>query len=292
MINRILKGYQIVEKIKDGSVGTVWRAMNSKNQLFALKQLSEKNAARPDKIKQFKKEATLQLKLHHRHIIRVYEYVDMRPQPFFSMEFFDSENLKYAMWYLAPRVYKREFYILRQLAEALAYIHSTGIIHKDLKPENVLVASNSEIRLIDFSLSQTKWDRFLQFGKRVEGTPLYMAPEQIRGERCDPRTDVYGFGVTMYELLTKRPPFLGTTERSLLEKHLKEPPPPLRTWVKTISPELDTMVLKMLSKKPEDRFPDITSVSYELSKWEKKNTQIRIRQVEPGDAAKRPAPGA
>ncbi len=288
MINRILKGYQIVEKIKDGSVGTVWRSMNFKNQLFALKQLSEKNAARPDKIRQFKKEATLQLKLHHRHIIRVYEYVDMRPQPFFAMEFFDSENLKYAMWYLAPRVYKREFYILRQLAEALAYIHSLGIIHKDLKPENVLVAANSEIRLIDFSLSQTKWDRFLQFGKRVEGTPLYMSPEQIRGERCDPRTDVYGFGVTMYELLTKRPPFLGTTERSLLEKHLREPAPPMRTWVKTISPELDSMVLKMLAKKPEDRFPDITSVSYELSKWEKKDTQIRIRQVEPGDSTRRP----
>ncbi|MBI2899341.1 MAG: serine/threonine protein kinase [Planctomycetes bacterium] len=288
MINRILKGYQIVDKIKDGSVGTVWRAINSKNQVFALKQISEKNAARSDKVKQFKKEASLQLKLQQRHIIRVFEYVDVKPQPFFSMEYFDSENLKYAMWYLPERVYKAEFYILRQLAEALGYIHSLDIIHKDLKPENVLVAANSEIRLIDFSLAQTKWDRFLQFGKRVEGTPLYMAPEQIRGERCDPRTDIYSFGATMYELLTKRPPFLGTTEKSLLDKHLKEPPRPMRTWVKTLAPELDNLVLKMLSKKPEDRFPDMTAVNYELSKWEKKDTQIRLRQVEPGNAANRP----
>lgn len=288
MINRILKGYQIVEKIKDGSVGTVWRAINSKNQTFALKQISEKNAARSEKIKQFRKEAELQLKLQHRHIIRVYEYVDVRPLPFFTMEYFDSENLKYAMWYMPERVYKAEFYILRQVAEALNYIHNLGIIHKDLKPENILIAPNSEVRLIDFSLAQTKWDRILQFGKRVEGTPLYMAPEQIRGERCDPRTDIYSLGATIYEVLTKRPPFLGTTERNLLEKHLKEQPPPMRTFVKTISSDLDNMVLKMLAKRPDDRFQDMTAVSFELSKWEKKDTQIRLRQVEPGNQQNRP----
>ncbi len=288
MINRILKGYQIVEKIKDGSVGTVWRAINSKNQIFALKQISEKNGARSEKVRQFKKEASLQMKLEHRHIIRVFEYVDIPPLPFFTMEYFNSENLKYSMWYLPQRVYKAEFYILRQVAEALAYIHNQGIIHKDIKPENILVAENSEIKLIDFSLAQTKWDRLLQFGKRIEGTPLYMAPEQIRGERCDPRTDIYSLGATIYELLTKRPPFLGTTEAALLQKHLKEPAKPMRTFVKTIASELDAMVLKMLSKKPEDRFPDMTSVSYELSKWEKKATVIRLKQVEPGTNTNRP----
>ena len=281
MIGQIIKGYEIVEKIKDGSVGTVWKATNNKGQVFALKQLSPKNAARPEKIHQFKKEATLTAKLKHKNIIKVFEYIDARPLPAFVMEFFESENLKYAMWYMPERVFKYEFRILRQVAESLDYIHGHGIIHKDLKPENVLINARSECRLIDFSLGQSKMDRFLQFGRRVEGTPLYMAPEQIQGLKCDARSDIYSFGVLMYELLTKRPPFLGTTEHGLLEKHVKEAPKSMREHIKTLSSDLDAVVLKMLAKRREDRFQDMTSVIMELSRWEKKDTVIRLRQVEP-----------
>ncbi len=289
MIGQILKGYQIVEKIKDGSVGTVWKAVNSKGQVFALKILAEALLARPDKVRQFKKEATLTAELTHRGIIKVFEYVARGRQPFFAMEYFESENLKYSMWHLPRRVYKYEFHLMREIAEALEFIHRRGVIHKDVKPENVLVSARADARLIDFSLARTKWDRFLQLGRRVEGTPLYMAPEQIRGERCDPRTDQYSFGVMVYELLTKRPPFLGTSQQNLFNKHLSEPAAPLRTHVKTLSPELEAIVLRMLEKKPANRFPDMTTVIYELSRWEKKDTVIRLRQVEP--ARPREGPG-
>ena len=160
------------------------------------------------------------------------------------------------------------------------------MIHKDLKPENVLINKKSQIRLIDFSLSKTKWQRKLQFKKVVEGTPLYMAPEQIRGEKCDARTDIYSFGVLMFELLTKRPPFLGTTEQHLLKKHLSEPAPSMRSHVKTISHDLDSFMKKLLSKDPDSRFPNMISIIHELSKWERKDTVVRIRQVEP--AKKKP----
>ncbi len=281
MIGQILKGYQIIEKIKDGSVGTVWKAINSRKQEIAIKQISEKNARRSQKLRQFKREATLTRKLVHPGIVRVYEYVDDVALPFFAMEYFPSENLKYAMWHLPDRIYKYEFYILRQIAEALAYAHNGGIVHRDVKPENILVPAESEVRLIDFSLAKGRWGRFLQFGRRVEGTPLYMSPEQIQGRRCDARSDIYSFGVLMYELLTKRPPFLGTTEKALLEKHVKEPPPSMRTFVKTIYPEIDALCARMLSKKPEDRFADMTSIIYELNRWERKDTIVRLRQVEP-----------
>jgi serine/threonine-protein kinase len=280
MIGSTIKGYQILEKIKEGSVGTVWRAVNSKQQVFAIKQMSAKNAADSDKVKQFEKEASLTQKLAHKNIIKVYELLDTNP-PSFVMEYFESENLKYALWNTPERIYKYEFRILRQVAEALAFIHSQDVIHKDIKPENVLVNAKQEARLIDLSLAQTKMDRFLQFSKRVEGTPLYMAPEQIRGEKCDPRADVYSFGVMTYEILTRRPPFLGTTQQALLEKHLKEPAPSMRTWVPTLSEALDAIVLKMLAKKKEDRWADMTTVLYELSKWEKKDTVIRVRQLGP-----------
>ena len=181
-----LKGYLLQEKIRDGSVGTVWRATDSKQQVVAIKQMSPAAAADPDKVKAFEKEASLTQKLAHKSIIRVVEMLDCSP-PAFVMEYFESENLKYALWNMPQRIVKHEFRILRQVADALAFVHSQGVVHKDIKPENVLVNAKQEVRLIDFSLAQTKMDRILQFSRRIEGTPLYMAPEQIRGEKCDPR---------------------------------------------------------------------------------------------------------
>jgi serine/threonine protein kinase len=279
-MTQTIKGYLVIEKIKEGSVGPVWRVTDSKHQVYALKQMSEMNAADPEKVRQFQKEAMLTKKLAHPNIIKVLDLLDTRP-PSFVMEYFDSENLKYALWNASDRILMHEFRILRQVADALAFVHEQGVVHKDVKPENVLVNAKAEARLIDFSLAQTRMDRMLQFSKRSSGTPLYMPPEQIRGEKCDLRADVYSFGVMTYELLTRRPPFLGTTQQAILDKHLKEPAPPMRTWVSTLAPELDAVVLKMLAKKKEDRWPDMKTVYYELAKWEKKDTVIRVRQLGP-----------
>ena len=274
-----LKGYMVIDKIKDGSVGTVWRGVNSAKKTFALKQIALKNANDSGKARQFEKEANLTRKLVHPNIIKVFDYVDQKPQPFFVMEFFESENLKYAMAHMPDRVVKKEFQILMGIADALAYVHTQGIVHKDMKPENVLINGRSEIRLIDFSLAQTKWDRFLQFGKKIEGTPLYMAPEQIRGERCDARTDMYSFGVMMYEMLAKRPLFMADSAQKILDRHMKESPIPLSAIQPTVSRELDAFVLRLLAKKPEHRYPDMTTVMQELSRWNKCDTVVRMRQV-------------
>lgn len=274
-----LKGYLIIDKIKDGSVGTVWRGVNSAKKEFALKQIALKGANDSSKLKAFEKEATLTRKLTHPNIIKVFEYVDAKPQPFFVMEFFESESLKYAMAHMPERITKREFQILMAIADALAYVHAQGIVHKDMKPENVLINGRSEVRLIDFSLAQTKWDRLLQFGKKVEGTPLYMAPEQIRGERCDHRTDIYSFGVMMYEMLAKRPLFMADTQDKILQKHLRESPMPVSSVQPTISGDLDRFVLRLLAKKPDDRPSDMATVMQELSRWMKQDTVVRMRQV-------------
>ena len=277
-----LKGYLVQDKIKDGSVGTVWRATNSRDQVFALKQIAPLHAQSGTKVRQFKKEATLTRDLEHPNIIRVYEYVEAKPQPFFVMEYFESENLKWAMAHLPQRIYKREFQILMQVADALAFVHTKGIVHKDIKPENVLINGKSEARLIDFSLASTKWDRMLQFGRKVEGTPMYMSPEQIRGEKCDHRTDIYSFGVMMYELMTKRPPFMASDPQKVLEKHCKERPVPMSMIVPTVAPQLDLLVMKLLEKNPERRLPDMNAVMQELSRWIKQDTVVRLQQVVTG----------
>jgi serine/threonine-protein kinase len=276
-----IKGYRVEEKIKDGSVGTVWRVTNSKLQTLALKQISDENARDSKKITQFKREFTVTKGLEHPHVIRVYDYTPLNPQHLFTMEYFESESLKYAMFHAPEYIEGREFTILRQLAQALEYVHSKGIVHKDLKPENVLINARGDIRLIDFSLSQTKWDRMLQFGKKVEGTPMYMPPEQVRGEKVDPRTDIYAFGLIAYELLAKKVPFPSTDTYKLMEMHLRQTPPPLKTHQPSIAPDLDLFILKMLQKAPERRPQMMTEVIHELSKWERKDTVFKRKQIRP-----------
>jgi serine/threonine protein kinase len=280
MTAQSIQGYLVLGKIKEGSVGPVWRVSNSRNQVFAIKQMSARTAADSAQVKRFDREAALTKKLTHPGILKVYERLDCEP-PAFVMEYFESENLKYAIWNVPERIVGHEFRILRQVAQALAYVHEQGVVHKDIKPENVLVNAARDARLIDFSLAQTKRDRLLQFGKRVDGTPLYMAPEQIRGEKVDPRADVYSFGVMTYELLTRRPPFLGTTPDAILDKHLKEAPAPMRTWVPGLSADLDALVSKMLAKDRGERLPDMQAVLRDLAKWERQDTVVRVRQVAP-----------
>ena len=275
--------YRVVEKIKTGSVGTVWKVADASNKVFALKLISEVNAKRSHKVKEFKKEAKLGRELDHRNIIKVHEYGENEGRPYFVMDFFLSENLKYCIWHRPERINKHEFYILRQIAESLAYLHAQGIIHKDLKPENILVGESGDARLIDLSLAQEKWGGMLPFGRKIEGTPLYMAPEQITKKKIDSRTDIYSFGCVAYELISKRTPFIGVSQESLFKKHLNEKPAPLRHHVKMIAPELEAMVMKCLEKGPEDRWQDMTSILYELGKWEKKTTILRQQQVVPGE---------
>ena len=281
MIGKTVQGYQVTAKIRDGSVGTVWKALDPKGEIVALKQLSFRKAQEPRKLREFKREATLTRSLDHPQIIQIFDYAKVKPQPFFVMEYFESESLKQAIACLPERIYQKEFQILRELADALAYLHGLGIVHKDVKPENVLVNREGEIRLIDFSIAKTKWDRRLQLGKKVEGTPLYMAPEQIRGERCDPRTDIYSFGVLAYEILSRTSPFLAPTQDAIIRKQLEDLPAPLMNHVPSASPDLNALIFQMLEKDPEKRIPDMKVVLKHLTRWEQEDTSVRLQQVPP-----------
>ncbi len=280
--------YAVLGKVKDGSVGTVWKVAGPAGRPLALKQISAEKGGDPAKRKRFRKEFDVQKLLDHPVICKVYDYIEDPPQDYFTMQYFESESLKLAIYALPERVNRREFRILRQLAEGLHHAHGRGIIHKDLKPENVLVDADGGIRLIDFSLAQSRWDRWLQFGKRVEGTPVYMPPEQIRGDRCDARTDAYAFGLLMYELLAKRLPFIGKDHDAYLRAHLRQEPPPLSDHLPEISQDLDDLVLDLLEKEPAKRvpFPDIIAT---LSKWEKTDPNLRRRQVKMSETP-RPVP--
>lgn len=273
--------FRVVEDIRAGSIGMVFKVADFRGKVLALKLMSESNAKRPDKIKRFKREAKLGKRVDHPNIVHVYEYYDNEGRPFFTMEYFHSESLRQCLVNLPQRIEKKEFYILRQVAEALAYLHGQGVVHKDMKPENILVNEKSEIRLIDLSLAQDKWDNFLGIGRKVEGTPLYMAPEQIQGKKIDARTDIYAFGAVAYELITKHTLFTGTTQQEIMRKHMNENPIPLRHVVPGIAQGLDIMVLRCLEKDPELRWKDMTQILFDLGRWEKQDSGVRLKQVVP-----------
>ena len=280
--------FDVLGKVKDGSVGTVWRVRGPAGKSIALKRISAEKGSEPTKLKRFLKEFDVQKGLEHPAVLKVHEYFEDPPQDYFSMEYFESENLKVALYAMPECVNRREFRILRQLADALVYVHGKGVIHKDLKPENVLIDADGAVRLIDFSLAQTRWDRWLQFGKRVEGTPIYMPPEQIRGERCDGRTDAYAFGLIAYELISKRTPFLGKDHEAYLRAHLRQDAPPLSDHLPEIDPGLEDLVAGLLEKEPARR-PPLQDVAATLKKWEIADPALRRRQVKMFDGP-RPFP--
>ncbi|GEM_PF-2548862 len=279
MVGSSVGGYRILEKIRDGGAGTVFRAQGPKGEIVAIKMISEAWNELRDRRKAFRREADTTQKLVHPSVIRVFGYSEGPPRPYIVLEYFPSDNLKFTLWHKQQVLEGRRMPVLKQCAEALYYVHTQGVVHRDVKPENFLVNTEGSVRLIDFSIAQTKWDRFLfSFGKKVDGTPLYMAPEQIRNESQDQRTDMYSFGVMVFELMTRRPPFIGASVDSILEKHLRAAPPSMRSIVADLSPELDELVTKLLSKKAVDRPADMSFVIAVLNRLTKKEEEVRLRE--------------
>jgi serine/threonine-protein kinase len=179
VIGKTVQGYKVTEKIRDGSVGTVWKAFNPEGQTVALKQISIRRASDAHKLKEFEHEADLTRSLEHPQIIKVYDYVKAKPQPFFVMEYFESESLKHTIVQLPERVYRKEFQILWKLADALAYLHGREILHKDVKPENVLVSKKGDIRLIDFRSPRPSGIEGFSSEKRSKGLPSTWPPSKF-----------------------------------------------------------------------------------------------------------------
>jgi serine/threonine protein kinase len=174
------------------------------------------------------------------------------------MEFFPSGSLKLRIMRKEKEFLQEKVHdIFKQAMTGLAYMHASGWVHRDIKPENILVNSAGEVRIIDFAIAQRiskgMAKTFHRRSRSVQGTRSYMSPEQIRGQHLDARADVYSFGATAYEIVTGRPPFRAGTPEDLLNKHLFEKPPSPIVFNPEITKEFSDFVLRLLSKRREDR---------------------------------------
>ena len=260
MAEEVLGGYKMLRHLVTGQTSQVWEVVEANSgRHFAMKILLKEKAKEKAQRNFLLHEAKVGKELAHPNIIRIYKVNKSPANPFFVMEFFPAGNMKLRI------VRKEEDFIrehahnfIKMGATALAFMNASGWVHRDVKPDNFLVSSGGDLRLIDFALAVRKQsDGFFArlFAKKgkAQGTRSYMSPEQIRAKPLDGRADIYSFGATCYELLTGRPPFRGNSSQELLTKHILERPVSPTNHNPDLTPEIGDLVLHMLAKKKEDR---------------------------------------
>lgn len=257
-INVAIEGYRLLRLLQTGQVSQVYEVVEEKSlRHFAMKILLPEAASRSDVRSLLFHEAEVGIKLRHENVINIIKVSRDPHTPHFIMEFFPSGALRNKLMQKEFDFIKQHIRrICKQSATGLAYMHASGWVHCDVKADNLLVNQSGDLRIIDFAISKripTGLAKLFYRAKKAQGTPSFMAPEQIRGKKPDPRSDIYSLGATFYELLTGRPPFRGSTINDLLNKHITDRVDPPKAYNPDISDEMSNLIVKMLAKKMEDR---------------------------------------
>lgn len=264
MAKDIIDGYSLRHLLGTGQHSQVWDVVEmTTSKHFAMKVLLPEHQ-RDQVLRQgLIREGEVGKKLDHANLIKVYKVVKNPKNAYFLMEVFPAISLKQRITRRLDEPQEEEFLrqhalsILKQIATGLAYMNSSGWIHRDVKPDNILISDEGNVKLIDFAIAYQPPKGFFaklfhKKGKR-QGTLSYMSPEQIRGEILDSRSDIYSFGATAYELVTGRPPFRGSSMSDLLQKHLNEKPITPQAYNSDVTDDFANLLLRLLAKKKEDR---------------------------------------
>jgi len=270
------KQYEILEKVGVGGMATVYKAKDKKTgRLVALKVPQERFLGDPRFVRRFHREAEVLAKMDHPNIVKVYDHGQVDGVHFIAMEYLEGEGLDKLIEERRLSL-RQAAAILARVADALKHIHAQGIVHRDIKPGNIMVLKGAlredgvdprGVRLMDFGIAAGKvLTRLTITGARI-GTPVYMSPEQAKGQKLDHRSDIYSLGIVLYEALTGQPPFTGGYETVIHQQIFQVPTPP-----KQLNPQipqvLSDLVLKMLEKDPAKR-PSLDEVIRGLSgSWE------------------------
>jgi serine/threonine-protein kinase len=215
-------------------------------------------------VARFRREARAEAALSHPNIVAIHDVGLDGEQPFLVMELVPGETLSEMIWRDAPLPVERAAEIGVEVAEALAFAHDAGIVHRDVKPGNVMVTPNGRVKVVDFGIARAMaWTPLTGPGP-VEGTAAYLSPEQVRGLPLDGRSDVYSLGIILYEMLAGVPPFRGDTPLAIAYRHVEEPPVPLESLRPSTPPGLAAIVMRCLSKDPATRYQSAARLASDL----------------------------
>src|SRR5207302_10196107 len=249
--------YRVVGRIAAGGMGEVYRAEDTVlGREVALKVLHPQFAGDRGFVDRFRRQARAAAILNHPNIVGVYDWGLTEGTYFMVMEYVRGHNLRTLLSEYGRLQPLQVVEIAAQVLSALDHAHGHGIVHRDVKPENILIAGDGTVKVADFGLARAFADASIsQAEGTVTGTVQYLAPEQIQGDPADPRTDLYATGVVMFELLTGKPPFSGETSVAIAYKHLTESVPAPSSRAPAVPPEMDAIVLHATEREPDDRPP-------------------------------------
>jgi serine/threonine protein kinase len=245
--------YRILGKIGQGAMGEVFKGQDPYlNRLVAIKTISASLAGDEEVRKRFLREAQSAAKLNHPHIITVYDFGEEQGKIYMAMELLEGKDLKDLIGGNVLSDLNQKLAIMEQIGEGMAFAHANDLVHRDLKPANIHVQPSGQVKIMDFGLARFSASDMTRAGM-VMGTPHYMSPEQVRGEKADARSDIFSLGAVFYELLSNHKPFDGDSMHTVLFHVLQDNPEPLRHWV-DLPPILVQLVEKALFKDPARRF--------------------------------------
>ncbi len=258
-------GYEILGKLGEGGLGVVYKARQlSMGRIVALKVLHERWVTDDEFRKRFLVEARLVGRLSHPNLIQVFDVGRYKSTLYFSMEFVDGEPVDATLDRDGRMDVQSTVAIAIQVASALEYLHQRRIVHRDVKPGNIMVTKGGIAKLGDFGFVKSSLESVLSTEGEVLGTPDYISPEAARGEKnLDFRSDLYSLGTTLYHMLTGNPPFGGSVS-DVMDQHIKSEPRPITSLARDLPPKMIEVIEKLMKKKPSDRYQNFSDLLNDL----------------------------
>lgn len=271
MIDQVIdRKYHILRKLGEGGMGSVFLAKDMiLDREVALKIINPHLATDPKLLSRFKVEAIAQAKFHHPNIVVLHDFSQSGNLFYIVMEYVEGKSLKQVIREEGALTIPRVINIFRQILSAISYAHKNKVIHRDIKPGNILLTSDDTVKITDFGIAKVFGIEGLTSVGVMMGTPWYSSPEQILGGKIDERTDIYSLGVTLFEMLTGKVPFESPpgSEFEIVRAHVEKEPPPPRSINPAIPIEMENIVLKALEKNPEKRFKNVDEFASAIEKF-------------------------
>jgi serine/threonine-protein kinase len=262
--------YEVIEDLGRGGMARVYKAFDKEiEEKVALKLLKPDIVADERTVKRFRNELKFARRIAHKNVCRMYDLSKEGGTYFITMEYVPGEDLKSSIKRMGPLSSGKAIFIAKQVCEGLAEAHRLGVVHRDLKPQNIMIDRDGNARIMDFGIARSIKAKGITEEGMMIGTPDYMSPEQAEGKETDHCSDIYSLGVILYEMVTGTIPFEGDTPISIAIKHKTDKPRDPREINSQISEDLSSLILKCMEKKKENRHQKVEEILSELSKIEK-----------------------
>src|SRR4029077_16490398 len=267
LIDQVFHGrYKLVRKLGTGGMANVYLAEDQElGRRVAIKMLDDRHAQDEQFVERFRREAKNAAGLSHPNVVSIYDRGQAEGTYYIAMEYLEGRTLKELLVARGPTPIPVAIDYARQILAALGFAHQHGVVHRDIKPHNVAVAPDGRIKVMDFGIARAGTSQMTETGSII-GTAQYLSPEQAKGAPVGPASDIYSVGIVLYEMLTGSAPFTGDTPLEIAMKHLSTTPEPPSEQRPEVPHELDSIVLRALAKRPEDRYQTAEAMDADLAR--------------------------